>query len=63
VIEVAIGRLDSDVVGRQPDVGVGAAVILLDVQLKVVRVGDRSETRHQGKAVMAMSTSLSPTWC
>jgi hypothetical protein len=47
VIEVAAGRLDGDVVGRQPDVGVRAAVILLDVWLEIVRVGDRSETRRQ----------------
>jgi hypothetical protein len=47
VIEVATGRLDGDVVGRQPDVGVGATVVLLDVRLEVVKVGDRSETGHQ----------------
>jgi hypothetical protein len=44
MIEVTVGRLDSGVVGRQPDVGVGAAVVLLDVRLEVVGVGDRSET-------------------
>jgi hypothetical protein len=47
VIEVVVGRLDGDVVGRQPDVGVGAAIVLLDVWLEVVGIGDRSETRHQ----------------
>jgi hypothetical protein len=44
VIEVAISRLDGDVVGRQPDVVVRAAVVLLDVWLVVVGVGDRLET-------------------
>jgi hypothetical protein len=44
VVEVAAGRLDSDVVGRQPDVGVGATGVLLDFWLEVVGVGDRSET-------------------
>jgi hypothetical protein len=44
VVEVAAGRLDGDVVGRQPNVGVRAAVILLDVGLEFVGVGDRSET-------------------
>jgi hypothetical protein len=47
VIEVVAGFLDGDVVGRQPDVGVGAAVVLLVVRLEVVRVGDRLETRCQ----------------
>jgi hypothetical protein len=47
VIKVAIDRLDGDVVGQQPDVGVRAAVVLLDVWLEVVKVGDRSETRRQ----------------
>jgi hypothetical protein len=47
MIEVATDLLDSDIVGRQPDVRVGAAVVLLDVQLEVVRVGDRWETRRQ----------------
>jgi hypothetical protein len=50
VVDVAAGRLVGDVVGRQPDVGVGAAVVLLDVGLEVVGVGDRSETwRQRGK--------------
>jgi hypothetical protein len=44
VVKVAACRLDGDVVGRQPDVGVGATVVLLDVWLEVVRVVDRSET-------------------
>jgi hypothetical protein len=44
VVEVAASRLDSDVVGRQPDVGVRAAIVLLDIWLEVVGVGDRSET-------------------
>jgi hypothetical protein len=35
VVEVAAGRLDGDVVGRQPDVGVRMAVVLLDVWLKL----------------------------
>jgi hypothetical protein len=47
MVEVAADRFDSDVVGRQPDDGVRAVVILLDVRLEVVRVGDRSETRGQ----------------
>jgi hypothetical protein len=47
VVEVAAGRLDRDVVGRQPDVGVGAVVVLLDVGLEVVRVGDRPKTWRQ----------------
>jgi hypothetical protein len=47
VIEVAAGRLDIDVVGRQRDVGVGAAVVLLDVGLEVVGVGNRPETWRQ----------------
>jgi hypothetical protein len=44
VIEVVASCLDDNVVGRQPDVGVGAAVVLLDVGLVVVGVGDRPET-------------------
>jgi hypothetical protein len=44
VVEVVTARLDSDVVGQQLDVGVGAAVVLLDVWLEVVGVGDLSET-------------------
>jgi hypothetical protein len=47
VIEVATSHLDCDVVGRHLDDGVGAVVILLDVQLDVVGLGDRSETRVQ----------------
>jgi hypothetical protein len=47
VVETAAGRHDGDVVGRQPDVGVGAAVIILDVWLEVVGVGDRSEAWFQ----------------
>jgi hypothetical protein len=43
MIEVATGRLNSDVAGRQPDVGVGAAVVLLDVWFEVSGVGDRSD--------------------
>jgi hypothetical protein len=35
VVEVAAGRLDGDVVGRQPDVGVRMAIVLLDVWLKL----------------------------
>jgi hypothetical protein len=37
VVEAAISHLDSDVVGRQLDVGVGAPVVLLGV-CEVVRV-------------------------
>jgi hypothetical protein len=44
VVEAAADRLDSVVVGRKPNVGVGAAVVLLDVGLEVVEVGDRPET-------------------
>jgi hypothetical protein len=44
VVEAAASRLDGDVVGRQPNVGVGAAIVLLDVGLEVVGVGDRPET-------------------
>jgi hypothetical protein len=44
VVEVVTGRLDSDVVGQQLDVGVGAVIVLLDVWLEVVGVGDISET-------------------
>jgi hypothetical protein len=36
VIEVAAGHLDNDVIGRQPDVRVGAAVVLLAVGLEAV---------------------------
>jgi hypothetical protein len=43
VIKVTTGRLDSDIVGRQPDVGVEGDVVLLDVRLDIVGVGDRSE--------------------
>jgi hypothetical protein len=63
VVEIAAGPLDGDVVSRQLDVGIGAAVILLDVWLEVVRVGDRSETCCQrGKGsdhhVIAVVTDL-----
>jgi hypothetical protein len=51
MIEVAIGHLDGDVVGQQPDVGVEAAVVPLDALLEVVEVGDRSETRGQRREV------------
>jgi hypothetical protein len=44
VIEVAPGRLNSDLVGRQPDVGVGATVVHLNVGLEVIGVSDQSET-------------------
>jgi hypothetical protein len=44
MVKVAAGFFDRDVVDRQPDVGVGAAVILLDVGLEVVGVGDRPKT-------------------
>jgi hypothetical protein len=44
VVEVVACRLDGDIIGRQPDAGVGAAVILLDGWLAIVGVGDRSET-------------------
>jgi hypothetical protein len=47
LIKVAAGCLDNEVVGRQLDVGVGAAVVLLDVGLEVVQVSDRSETWRQ----------------
>jgi hypothetical protein len=47
VIEVSTGSLDSDVVGRQIDIGVGVVVVLLDVRLEVEGVGDRSEARGQ----------------
>jgi hypothetical protein len=47
VIEVVANLLDSDVIGRQPDVRVGVAIVLLDVRLEVVGVGDRPETRCQ----------------
>jgi hypothetical protein len=47
VVEAAASHLDNDVVGRQPDVGVGAAVVLLDVGLEVIGVGDRPETWRQ----------------
>jgi hypothetical protein len=47
VVEVATRRLDGDVVGRQPVVGFGEAVVLLDVWHEVVRVGDRSEVMGQ----------------
>jgi hypothetical protein len=47
VVEVAPCRLDRDVVGRQPDVGVRATVVLLDVGLEVVGVCDRPETWRQ----------------
>jgi hypothetical protein len=47
VVEAATGRFDGDVVGRQPNVGVGAAVVLLDVGLEVVGLGDRLETWRQ----------------
>jgi hypothetical protein len=62
VIEVTAGHLDSDIVGQQPDVGVGATVVLLDVRLEVVGVGtDRRRGDNAGKAVIAMSLSLSST--
>jgi hypothetical protein len=35
VVEAAAGRLDDYVVRRQPNVGGGAAVVLLDVGLEV----------------------------
>jgi hypothetical protein len=47
VIKVVIVRLDDDVVGRQPNVWVGAAIVLLDVGLEVVGVGDRLEMWRQ----------------
>jgi hypothetical protein len=47
VVEAATRRLDDNVVGRQSDVGVGAAIVLLDVRLEVVGVGDRSEASGQ----------------
>jgi hypothetical protein len=47
VVEAATGRLDSDAEGRQPNVGVGAAVVVLDVGLEVVGVGDRPEKWRQ----------------
>jgi hypothetical protein len=47
VVEVAARRLDDDVVGRQPDVGVRAVIILLDVCLEVIGVGEGSEARGQ----------------
>jgi hypothetical protein len=47
MIEAASGHLDDDVVGRQPDVGFGVTIVLLDVRLEVVGVGDQSETRCQ----------------
>jgi hypothetical protein len=66
VVEVAAIRLDDDVVGRQPDVGVGAAIILLDVGLEVVGVGDRPEAwRQRGEGgdchVIAAVADLSRT--
>jgi hypothetical protein len=62
VVEIVAGRHDSDVVGRQPDVGVGAAVVLLDVGLEVVREAtDRRRGANAGKAVIAMPSLLSPT--
>jgi hypothetical protein len=48
VVEAAAGRLDGDVVGRQPDVGVEATVVLLDVGLEVVGVGDRPVKDRSG---------------
>jgi hypothetical protein len=64
VVEVAACRLDRDVIGRLPDVGVGATVILLDVGFEVVGVCDRPETWRQhgegGKShVVATVTDLS----
>jgi hypothetical protein len=47
VVDVAASRLDGDVVGRYLDVGVRAAVILLDVGLEVVGVGNRPKTWRQ----------------
>jgi hypothetical protein len=49
MVEVAPSRIYSDVVGRQQDVRARAAVVLLDVWLEVVGVGDRSETWCQRK--------------
>jgi hypothetical protein len=40
VVKVATGRLDGYVVDRHLNVGVGAAIVLLDVGLEVVGVGD-----------------------
>jgi hypothetical protein len=47
VVEVAAGRLDGDVVGRQLDVGVRAVIVLMDVRLEVVWVGHRPKARSQ----------------
>jgi hypothetical protein len=44
VVEATVGHLDGDVVSRQPDVRVRVVIVLLDVGLEVVGVGDRSET-------------------
>jgi hypothetical protein len=64
VVEAAAGRLDGDVVGRQLNVGVGVAVVLLDVGLEVVEVGDRPEMWRQCREggechVVAAVTDLS----
>jgi hypothetical protein len=64
VVEVSADRLDSDVVGRQPDVGVRAAVTLLDVGLEIVGVGNRLKTWRQlgegrDRHVVATVTDLS----
>jgi hypothetical protein len=47
VVEVAVGLHDGDVIGRQPNVGVRATVVLLDVGLEVVGLGDQPETWRQ----------------
>jgi hypothetical protein len=44
MVEVAACCLDRDVIGQQPDVGVRATAVLLDVGLEVVGVCDRPET-------------------
>jgi hypothetical protein len=40
-------EVDTDHLGRQPDVGVGAAVVLLDVRLEVVGVCNRPDMWRQ----------------
>jgi hypothetical protein len=47
MVEVAVGRFDGNIVGRQPDVGVGAVIVLMDVQLQFVGLGGRLETKGQ----------------
>jgi hypothetical protein len=61
VVEVAAGHLDGDVGGQQPNVGVGATVVL---DVEVVGVSDRSETwRQRGEGcdrhVVAVIANLS----